>query len=490
MGDRLQVLLVTDRAEAALLILEELRRGGFDPVAKTVRNLEETKQSLESHPWDILIVEDRFPAIDVPKILSFARSNIMKAPLIVVAGHGEPDRITDILASGAREYLTWDVLSKLPETLRQDRPPALPSVGTTGRSDLRAEGDDESELEKRVCRGDTGGIRVSAELTESRERYRLLLQNANDAVFVHEIDPQRPGRFLEVNDQACRMLGYSAEEFLAMNVADIDVPEQKDRIPAIIADLYKTKQTVFQTEHLAKDGRRIPVEVSTRLFEFQGRPTVLSIVRDISDRKRAERALAESFERLRKSMRGIIQVIAQTVESRDPYTAGHHRRVSDLGRAVAQEMGLSADRVDGIRTTGLIHDLGKIAIPAEILSKPAKLNPIEYDLVKTHSRVGYEILKDLEFSWPVAEMILQHHERLDGSGYPRGLKGDQILLEARILVVADVVEAMATHRPYRPAFGVETALDEITRGRGRLYDPAAVDACVSLFRTKGFALKN
>jgi PAS domain S-box-containing protein/putative nucleotidyltransferase with HDIG domain len=332
--------------------------------------------------------------------------------------------------------------------------------------------------------------KAEAEVQESRELYRLLLQNANDAVFLHEINRAGPGRFLEVNEQASQMLGYTNEEFLAMSVSGIDVPEQRDKIPRITEALFKTGRALFQTEHRAKDGRRVPVEVSIRLFEFKGRPVVLSIVRDIRERKSAERDLAESFDRLRKSMRGVIQVIAQTVEMRDPYTAGHQRRVADLARAIATEMGQSRDFVDGIRTTGLIHDVGKVAIPAEILSKPTKLSALEYDLVKTHAQVGYGILKDVEFPWPVAETIYQHHERLDGSGYPRGLKGDEIILEARILIVADVVEAMSTHRPFRPARGEAAALDEITRNRGRLYDPATVDACVRLFRDKGFQFKD
>jgi HD-GYP domain-containing protein (c-di-GMP phosphodiesterase class II) len=160
--------------------------------------------------------------------------------------------------------------------------------------------------------------------------------------------------------------------------------------------------------------------------------------------------------------------------------------VADLARAIATEMKLPADQIDGLRMAGVVHDLGKISIPSEILAAPRKLTVIEFSLVKTHSQIGHDLIKDIEFPWPIAEMILQHHERLDGSGYPRGLRGEEIMIEARILMVADVVEAISSHRPYRPALGVDQALREIETGRGRTYDPAVVDACLRLFREKGF----
>ncbi len=184
----------------------------------------------------------------------------------------------------------------------------------------------------------------------------------------------------------------------------------------------------------------------------------------------------------------MIQVIVMAVEARDPYTAGHQRRVGDLARAISVEMGVTPHDVEGIRVAGLIHDLGKISVPSEILSKPRKLNDTEFAIVKEHPQKGYEILKDVDFDWPVAQMVYQHHERLDGSGYPGGLKDGEILLQARIIAVADVVEAMASHRPYRPTLGIEEALKEIEANRGLLYDAAVVDACLDLFRIKGYQM--
>jgi putative nucleotidyltransferase with HDIG domain len=181
--------------------------------------------------------------------------------------------------------------------------------------------------------------------------------------------------------------------------------------------------------------------------------------------------------------------MVSAVEARDPYTSGHQLRSADLARAIATEMGFSQDTIEAIRMAGSIHDIGKLSIPAEILSKPTKLTNIEFSLIKEHSRKGYELLKDVESPWSLAEIIYQHHERMDGSGYPRSLKGDDILMEARILAVSDVVEAMASHRPYRPALGIEAALEEIEKNRGTLYDTGAVDACLRLFREKGLQLK-
>jgi len=175
-----------------------------------------------------------------------------------------------------------------------------------------------------------------------------------------------------------------------------------------------------------------------------------------------------------------------TVEIRDPYTAGHQRRVAELASAIARERGLNEERVTGIRMGGMIHDLGKLAIPAEILVKPSRLSENEFKLIQEHPRVGYDILKSIAFPWPLADMAHQHHERLDGSGYPRGLKGGEILEEARILGVADVVEAMASHRPYRPALGIDTALKELLDGRGVRYDSEVVDACLTLFNESRF----
>ncbi|MBI3569570.1 MAG: PAS domain S-box protein [Gammaproteobacteria bacterium] len=205
-----------------------------------------------------------------------------------------------------------------------------------------------------------------------------------------------------------------------------------------------------------------------------------------AERDRLQEQHLRGAERLKQALVGTIQAVATTVEKRDPYTAGHQQRVAQLCVAIASELGLDPERIEGLRLGALIHDIGKIYVPAEILNRPGRLTAAEFEIIKSHPQVGYDIVKDVKFSWPIAEMILQHHERQDGSGYPRGLKGEAIVHEARILAVADVIEAMSSHRPYRPARGVEPALEEIRRNRGRHYDPEVVDACLRLFERGKF----
>ena len=206
-------------------------------------------------------------------------------------------------------------------------------------------------------------------------------------------------------------------------------------------------------------------------------------------REQAEAELKESVEKLKRALNGTVLALSEILQRRDPYTAGHQIRVAKLASAIAREMGFSDDRIEGIRIAGLLHDIGKISVPSEILARSGRISDLETDIIETHAQVGYEILKTIEFPWPVLEAVLQHQERLDGSGYPAGLSGDKIILEARILAVADVVEAMSSHRPYRPTLGMDIALAEISDNRGIRYDPEVVDACLRLIREKGYKIE-
>lgn len=243
--------------------------------------------------------------------------------------------------------------------------------------------------------------------------------------------------------------------------------------PLNMDEVLLTVGGALEKQRLIMENRRLYEEAQQRLAE----------------QKRTEEQLKESLEKLRKVLGETVNTLAVTAEMRDQYTAGHQQRVTQLACAIAKEMNLSEEVIEEIRVAGTLHDIGKMYVPSEILAKPGKLTETEFNMIKTHSKAGYDILKTIEFPWPVAQIVLQHHERIDGSGYPQGLLGDDILREARILGVADVVEAMASHRPYRPALGIDKALEEISQNRGDLYDTEVVDVCLGLFSKKKFEFK-
>ena len=261
----------------------------------------------------------------------------------------------------------------------------------------------------------------------------------------------------------------------------ISKPFDKMELLARVRSLLKVKVC---NDLMSNYRKELESEVTGRTGELKR--ALESLQQEITGHKRAEEELKHTLEELRKSLLGTVNALSMMVEARDPYTAGHQRRVSHLAWAIAQDMALPGDTVDNIRIAGIIHDIGKISIPAEILSKPGTLTNIEFSLIKTHPQSGYDILKDADLPYPMAEIVLQHHERSDGSGYPQGLKNGRILLESKIIAVADVVEAMSSHRPYRPTRGIRTALEEIEKNKGVLYDAGAVESCVRLFREKGF----
>ena len=328
------------------------------------------------------------------------------------------------------------------------------------------------------------------ELHKSEEKYRSLVENAREGIFQSTAE----GHHITVNQAFANILGYESPEEVIATITDISHqvyvhPDDRIKILQIIEKEGSVKG--YEAEFYKKDGSKTWVSINMHavrdeeghLLYYQG------IDQDVTEKKNMETERQQNIERLKKSLGATINAMAVTVETRDPYTAGHQRRVADLALAISVEMNLKREQIDSIRMASMIHDIGKISIPSEILSKPSKLTNLEFDLIKTHSQSGYDILKDIEFPWPLADFVLQHHERMNGSGYPRNLKGDEIFLEALIMAVADVVEAMASYRPYRPALGIELALEEIEKNKGILYDDAVVNACLKLFREKSYHLK-
>jgi len=319
---------------------------------------------------------------------------------------------------------------------------------------------------------------------ESEEKYHNLLEMSRVGIIVH-----RHGKILFANSYAAQKIGSAGvDELIDRDIVEFIHPEDLPAVMQRVENMMVNGVGYSNEEerYISKDGQIIDVEVSAKPINYEGKPAILVVVQDITDRKQAEESLLQSRENLRDSLIGTVVAISKAVEARDPYTAGHQQRVSRLARTIAQTMGLDRDQVEGVRMGATIHDIGKIQLPAEILTKPSVLSEIEFKIVKAHAQAGYEILKDVKFPWPVADIAHQHHERMDGTGYPQGLKGDEICLEARIVAVADVVEAIASHRPYRASLGLDAALEEITAHRGEWYDPEVVDACLKLFKETPF----
>ncbi|MES9960245.1 MAG: HD domain-containing phosphohydrolase [Sedimenticola sp.] len=346
--------------------------------------------------------------------------------------------------------------------------------------------DDEGEIVASLSSGEdiTEVKKLEEGLLESEFRYRELYETAPISYFtVRAVD----GRIVRCNLTAEKLLGYSQKEILQLNVLDLyeDTPDGK----APEREYFKKIQhgEFFSGKDLqmrCKDGSLRWVSLSVKPVKDETGRIIEShsMVVDIEERKQAEKEQKRLSKSLKHALLGTIQAVAQTVEKRDPYTAGHQRSVAEIAAIIAHEMGLSEERIEGIRLGAIIHDIGKIYVPAEILNSPVKLRKTEFDVIKTHPEVGYEILEGVEFPWPVLDMVYQHHERLDGTGYPRGLKGNEIMMEARILAVADVIEAMASDRPYRPALGIEVGLAEIEQHKGTKYDSDVVDACLKVVR--------
>ncbi|MDI6907723.1 MAG: PAS domain S-box protein [Thermoanaerobacterales bacterium] len=332
----------------------------------------------------------------------------------------------------------------------------------------------------------TARKKAEARLAREQERFRVTLASIGDAV----ICTDRAGRVTFFNHVAEQLTGWPRAEALGRPLPAVFHIESEltgRRMADPTARVLREGVVVGLANHtllVNRDGRRIPISDSgAPIRDASG--DILGVVlvfRDETERRRTERERKEAAERLAGLLQNSIQAMARLVEMRDPYTAGHQHRVAELSCAIARQMGLAEERIEALRMAAHLHDIGKIVVPAAILNKPARLGREEMALVAAHPVTAYEILREIDFPWPVADIVRQHHERLDGSGYPDGRKDDGILLEARILAVADVIDAITSHRPYRPAHPPEAALEEVIRHRGTLYDPAVVDAALAVFR--------
>ena len=411
---------------------------------------------------------------------------------VVRGGHGELLTAADALFSDAADRPAsphpplpgFHAMAAVPLCSDQHR---LGTLIVISRSQRRIEEADRRTL---VAIGREAGSLIARRRAEqalriSEASYRGLFDAVAEAIYVQD----RDGRFIDVNLGAVNMYGYERDHFRGLAPIDLAEPGRND-MEALQLRLERTFQGEpqrFEFWGRRADGSAFPQGMHLTRGTYFGQDVVIAVAVDITERKRAEQEILTGAARLRRALEETVAAMGTVVEMRDPYTAGHERRVTELAVAMARKLTLEEKLVKALRLASDVHDIGKIAVPAEILSKPGRLSATEFEIIKTHPQVGYDILKSIEFEWPIALTVLAHHERLDGSGYPLGLSGSDIGTESRVVAVADVVEAMASHRPYRQALGIDAALEEVLRSRGVLYDPDCVDACVAVIKEEAFA---
>ncbi|MGB5217174.1 MAG: HD domain-containing phosphohydrolase [Smithella sp.] len=462
----LRVLMIDDSEDDVLLIIRELKKGGYHPVYERVDNAAAMKKALHDQPWDIILCDYQMPEFDAPSAINVFKEENFDIPIIIISGTIGEETSVECMRLGAHDYFMKGKLSRL-----------CPAVARELADAKVRKQQNQTESQKEEA------IRA---LRQSEEKYRTILENIEDGYY--EVD--LAGNLTFFNDSLCKIIGYSRDELMGMNNRQFTDQENSKLLFQAFNKVYKTGQATkgFDWQIIRKDGTKRYIEASVSLLKDASNQSVgfRGIIGDITERKQAEARLQQTLESLKKAVGTTIQVLVSALEAKDPYTAGHQSQVASLACTIAAEMGLDQDTIEGIRLAGVIHDIGKLAVPAEILTKPTRLSELEFSLIKQHPESGCEMLKHVESPWPIAQIVYQHHERINGTGYPRNLQGNEILLEARIMAVADVVDAMASHRPYRASLGKEAALAEIEKHRGTLYDSAVVDTCLKLFREKGY----
>ncbi len=457
----LRVLLIEDSEDDALLAIRALKKGGYNPCYKRVETATDMQKALQYELWDVILSDYSMPGFNGMDALAILRKMNVDIPFIIISGAIGEETAVECMRLGAKDYIMKNNLSRLGSAIERE----LAEAKSRAKQKLMEEA-----------------------LRESEEKYRSIIENAQEGIY--QSSPS--GHWITINQAFANILGYESPEEVMASITNIDHQlyvnlSDRKKLLQLVAEHGSVKG--YETEFYRKDGSHIWVSVNIhavrdkngRLLYYQG------IDQDITEKKMMDAERQQNIDRLRKLLESTINAMAVTVETRDPYTAGHQRRVADLSRAIAIEMNLDDNQIDGLHLASIIHDLGKISIPSEILTKPTKLIDLEFSLIKIHPVSGYHILEDIDFYWPIARIVLEHHERMDGSGYPNGLMGDQILPESKIMAIADVVEAISSHRPYRASLGIAAALEEIVKNRGILYEPEAVNACLRLFEEKRFS---
>ena len=456
----LRVLIIEDSGRDVALEVRALEATGYRVTYTVADTAAAMKAALAEQAFDIVISDHDLPQFDAPGALAVLKESGLDIPFILVSGTIGEEAAVALMKTGAHDYVLKHRLSLL-----------VPAV--------------EHALQDAEDR--RGRKQAEEALRESEEKYRNLFDNAGEAIFVAQ-----EGKIVFFNPRSSWLIGYSAEEIMGRQFIEFIHPDERGMV--IDRHFKRLKGEALPQRYefriIQKNGTTMWAELNTVVISWEGKPSTLNFLEDITERRLAEEQLVKSYESLKKTLNDAINTMVKIVEMRDPYTSGHQERVANLAIAIAQEMKFDDVQIENLRMAAIIHDIGKIYVPSDILNKPGKLKDLEMQLIKTHSQYGYDIVKSMDFPCAIAEAVLQHHERLDGSGYPNGLRGEEILLEAKILAVADVVEAMASHRPYRPALGIDKALEEISKNKGRLYDPDVADACLKLFNSGKFEFKS
>ena len=444
---RLRVLFVEDSEDDVLLIVRELRRAGYDISFRKVDTPEEMRNALSKEEWDIILSDYVMPHFTTAEALSILKETGLDIPFIIVSGAIGEQAAVELMKAGAHDFVMKDSLAKL---------------GPVAQRELR---DADTRRERR---------QAQERLKESEERYRLLFQSSPNVIA--QVDSE--GRFLLANMAMIRSLGFSSEkEVIGKTLHDLMPQDVANyRLKMVRKACNEARMQVFEDQRQGRWFQNIFVPIEAPEV---GEMTAQIIAMDITEKKKTEEQLERSFVDL-------AETVSRAMVSRDPYTATHQRNVAELSRLVGKKMGLDENRLKGLYIGGLLHDIGKISIPESLLNKPGQLTEEEWNLVRTHAKRGYEILKDANFPWPVAEMALHHHERLDGSGYPDGLSGDELSLEVRILSACDAAEAMIAYRPYRPAKSIQETIDELESGKGEKYDATVADILLQIIREGKF----
>jgi PAS domain S-box-containing protein/putative nucleotidyltransferase with HDIG domain len=457
-GGGLEVLIIEDSQDDALLMLREVRKGFRDAEAERVETAAQLQEALRAGRWDVILADYTVPGFGALPALALLNARGLDIPVIIVTGSIDDETAVAAMKAGAKDYVMKDKLKRL-----------LPAI----ERELR-----EAAVRRQRRQAEEDSGRLASMLT-------TVIEMLPDMFYIKDLK----GKYLRVNSAVEKHFDLPRQEIVGKNDAAFLPADSVVQI-RIMEKSIKSSRAPLRYEHSMLRGSMTVFFDTTKVPLTDPAGEVIGIVgfsRDITEKKQTEIELNKRVAQLQAAWGQTIKILSDAVEARDAYTAGHQKKVARLSVAIGRQMGLSADALRGLEMAALVHDIGKIRVPGELLSKPSRLSAAEFALIKEHAASGWEIFKAYEFPWNIAEIIYQHHERMDGSGYPRGLRGGEIMTEARVIAVADVVEAMSAHRPYRPSLGIEHALTEISLQRGKLYDDKVVAACLELFADKRFS---